>query len=138
MSADQVELVRAVYAAWERDDIAFILEHSDPEIVIVQPPEVPDAKSYRGHEGVVQSFQDWPSQWEEFRAELIEVIDVDEDRVISVNRQNPRSVRARSQSGAAQRPGVRVERRWRSFNPFPAVRCRVSDPCGRYFDRQTG
>lgn len=82
-----MELVQHFYAAWERGDMEWILDHSDPEIEIVQPPEVPDAKSYRGREGVLQSFEDWPKQWEEFRAELIQTIDVDEDRVISVNRQ---------------------------------------------------
>ncbi len=87
MSEENVELVQHFYAAWERGDMEWILDHSDPEIEIVQPPEVPDAKSYRGREGLLQSFEDWPKQWEEFRAELIQTIDVDEDRVISVNRQ---------------------------------------------------
>ena len=41
----------------------------------IEPPELPDAKSYRGHDGVVEALGDWPSQWDEFRAEILEVID---------------------------------------------------------------
>ena len=45
---------------------------------------MPDSKSYRGHPGVIATFEDWPKQWEEFQARLGEVIDVDERHVVSV------------------------------------------------------
>ncbi len=87
MSEENVELVRAFYDAWERQDIEYILENCDPEIVIVQPAEVPDAKTYRGHAGVREAFEDWPGQWEGFSAKLVRVIDIDEERLVSVNHQ---------------------------------------------------
>jgi ketosteroid isomerase-like protein len=87
MSQENVEIVRAFYDAWERQDIEFILANCDPDIVIVQPSEVPDAKTYRGHTGVRAAFEDWPKQWESFRVKLVRVIDIDEERLISVNRQ---------------------------------------------------
>jgi ketosteroid isomerase-like protein len=84
MSEENVEVVRQAYAAWERGDIQAIVHLCDPEIVIVQPPEVPDSKSYQGHQGVIATFEDWPKQWDEFEARLGEVIDVDERHVVSV------------------------------------------------------
>ena len=86
MSKENVETVREMYAAWDRGDFQWILDRSHPEIVLVQPPEVPDAKSYHGHRGVIEALEDWPKQWEEFEVELIEVIEVDENRVISMTR----------------------------------------------------
>jgi hypothetical protein len=91
MSEENLELVRAGYAAWERGDIESIVEGADPEIEIVQPPEVPDAKSYRGKEGVIEAFADWPKQWDEFHAELVEVIDVSDTKAISVARHHLRA-----------------------------------------------
>jgi uncharacterized protein len=86
MTQENVELVRAGYAAWERGDLDVIVERADPEIEIVQPPEVPDAKTYRGKAGVIEAFADWPKQWDEFRAELMEVIDVSDTKAVSVAR----------------------------------------------------
>ena len=86
MSSAIVELVREGFAAWERGDIDWIIEHSDPGIEIIQPREVPDSKSYRGHDGVHEAFEDWPMQWDEFRAELLDVIDVSDTQAVSVTR----------------------------------------------------
>ena len=68
MSAENVELVREMYAAWGEGDIQRIIEMCDPEVVIVQPPEIPDSKSYSGHPGVVEALEDWPNQWDESSA----------------------------------------------------------------------
>jgi ketosteroid isomerase-like protein len=84
MSEQNVEIVRKAYAAWERGDIQAIVDLCDPEVVIVQPPEVPDSKSYQGHPGVIATFEDWPKQWDEFQARLGETIDVDERHVVSL------------------------------------------------------
>ncbi len=86
MSQENVELVREMFAAWKRDDIQWFLDRSDLDVVILQPPEVPDAKSYHGHQGVIEALRDWPNQWDEFEVELIDVIEVDEHRTISVSR----------------------------------------------------
>jgi ketosteroid isomerase-like protein len=91
MSQENVAMVRGGFAAWERGDIEAIIEFSDPEIEIIQPPEVPDSKSYRGHAGVREAFEDWPKQWEEFRAELLDVVDVSETQTISTTRHHLRA-----------------------------------------------
>ena len=86
MSQENVEAIREMCAAWGRGDIEWLIERSDPEIEIIQPPEVPDSKLYRGHAGVREAFEDWPTQWDEFRVELLDVIDVSDTQVISVSR----------------------------------------------------
>jgi len=91
MSEENVELVREGYAAWNRGDIDLIIEGAHPEIEIVQPPEVPDSKTYSGKAGVAEAFADWPKQWDDFRAELLEVIDVSDTKVVSVSRHQLRA-----------------------------------------------
>jgi ketosteroid isomerase-like protein len=90
MSQETIDLTRRAFEAIARGDFTFVQELMAPEIVIVQPPEVPDAKTYRGRDAVIRSWEDWPQQWEEFRMELVDVIDVDEDTVIGVTRQSGR------------------------------------------------
>ena len=50
-----------------RGDLDGVLAAAHPEIVVSQPAGIPDAKSYRGHEGMIENLNDWPAQWEEFR-----------------------------------------------------------------------
>ena len=88
MSEENVEIVRAQYAAWDKGDVPSIVDTCAPDVEIVQPAEVPDSKSYRGHEGVVVAFEDWPKQWDVFQVTLERVIDGPEDRVISVHSQH--------------------------------------------------
>lgn len=90
MSQENVELIKLGFAAFERGDVESVREGSHDDIVIVQPPEVPDAKSYEGHAGIANAFEDWPSQWEDFRMDLLEVIDVSETKVVAVTRQRGR------------------------------------------------
>jgi ketosteroid isomerase-like protein len=45
MSQEGVELVRRAFEALERGDLALLDNWTTPDVVIVQPPEVPDTKS---------------------------------------------------------------------------------------------
>src|SRR6476659_6985391 len=96
MSQENVEIVResltvTAYLAAVRDgDFGPLLVHFDPEVLVNQPPELPDAKSYRGHDGVVEAFGDWPSQWDDLRIEFLQVLDGDET-VVQLTRQYMRT-----------------------------------------------
>ena len=61
-----------------------------PDLVLVQPPEVPDAKTYEGTGAIVEAMEDWPNQWEDFRMDLTEVIDVADEVAVSVTRHRGR------------------------------------------------
>ena len=85
-----MELTREAWEAFERGDVAFMQALMGPHVTIVQPPEIPDAKSYDGRDAALRAWEDWPEQWEDFRLELIDVIDVSDDVLISVTRQSGR------------------------------------------------
>lgn len=51
---DPIALVRAVYAALAKGDVAAILAMSDPAIEIYQTEELPYGGHYRGHEGLAK------------------------------------------------------------------------------------
>jgi ketosteroid isomerase-like protein len=102
MSTNFVDVVRAGYAAFDRGDFDFLLAYSDPEIEIVEPPDRPDARIYRGHEGLIQSMRNWAGEWEEFHVDLERVIDAGRERVIAFVRHHGRD----SSSGAP------IESRW--------------------------
>jgi ketosteroid isomerase-like protein len=64
---DLRELSKQLFAAYRRGDLEWLLEHTDPEVEIVQVPEIPGARTYRGHDGTIEALLDWPRQWKDFR-----------------------------------------------------------------------
>ena len=58
-----------LFGAYRRGDLDWLIEHTDPEIVIVQVPEIPDSQTYTGHNGLIDALLDWPRQWENFSIE---------------------------------------------------------------------
>jgi ketosteroid isomerase-like protein len=90
MSEENVELVRLGWEALQRGDIALVEEFTLPDAVMIQPPEVPDAKTYEGADAIREAMEDWPTQWEDFQMELLEIIDAGDDVVVSVTRHRGR------------------------------------------------
>ena len=74
MSEENVEIVRNAFAAFDRGDTEHILRLCDEDIVITQPPELPDASSEQhGHRGVLEAFAIWPEQWDDYRIEILKI-----------------------------------------------------------------
>src|ERR1700704_1885768 len=90
MSQENVELVRLGYEALLGGDLALLEEFTLPDAVMIQPPEVPDAKTYEGSGAIREAMEDWPAQWEDFRMDLVEIIDVSDDVVVAVTRHRGR------------------------------------------------
>jgi len=84
------ELIEEAYAALARGDIEFLLEHSDPEIEIIESPALPGAQTYRGCEGLRSAIENWVGEWDEFRIDLERVIDAGHERVITIARYHGR------------------------------------------------
>ncbi len=87
MSEENVELVQDSFAAWQRGDLDWLDRHTDSQAEIAQPPNLPGTSTYKGKEGMREALRDWPSQWEEFRIELIEATALDQERVLAMTRQ---------------------------------------------------
>ncbi len=87
MSRENVEIVERAFAAFERSDFDAILRMCDEEIVIRQPPELLDApETQHGHAGVLEAFELWPQQWDDFGIEILYLRDVG-DHVVAHTRQ---------------------------------------------------
>lgn len=101
MSAENVEIVRRVYAA--RGDPEAVLAYYDPDVEFDASRFafgrlVGGAGVYRGHEGLRQFFREYYSAWSQIEDAYEELIDAGES-VVTV-------VRAR---GRGRRSGVEVE-----------------------------
>jgi ketosteroid isomerase-like protein len=90
MSQEWVDLVRLGFEAVQRGDMAAFDGMTTEDLVLVQPPEVPDAKTYEGRDAIVEAMEDWPNQWEDFHMDLIEIIDVNDEVAVSVTRHRGR------------------------------------------------
>ena len=75
MSQENVEIVRAAFDAFSRGDMETLLGLMDPEIVVMQPPEVPDGTTLHGHAGVLEAIAAWPDQWDDYQLEIVQIVD---------------------------------------------------------------
>ena len=81
MSADNVELVRAWFAGFERGELSPELCHE--ELLIRNWDESPVRGPYHGLEGLRQWWADFAEAFEDVHLELKEAVPVDEDRVVT-------------------------------------------------------
>ncbi len=65
MSQENVEIVRAMYEAFNRGDWDAVLEHVAPEIEFETDPRHPEAGIYRGHERFGRLWEDIEAPFEE-------------------------------------------------------------------------
>jgi ketosteroid isomerase-like protein len=99
MSQENVEIVRDAFDAFSRDDMEGVLQLCDETIVITQPPELPDASPQQhGHSGVLEAFEIWPRQWDDYRIEILGMADRG-DHVLVTTRQR----------GRGKQSGIEVE-----------------------------
>jgi ketosteroid isomerase-like protein len=90
MSQETAELIRLGFEAIQRGDLGLVEEFTLPDAVMIQPPEVPDAKTYEGSGAIREAMADWPAQWEDFHMDLLEIRDMGEDVAIAVTRHRGR------------------------------------------------
>jgi ketosteroid isomerase-like protein len=98
MSQENVDLVRSIYAAWERGDYRST-EWADPEIEWVSA-DGPSAGSWTGLTGMAEGFRDWLSAWDDLRIKTEEFRELDDERVLVLIRF----------SGRGKTSGVELER----------------------------
>ena len=89
MSASpNLDLVRSIYAAWERGDFSSA-EWADPEIDFAFA-DGPEPGSWRGLAGMAEGYRDWLRAWEDFRAEPEEYLVIDDERILVLVRNSGR------------------------------------------------
>jgi ketosteroid isomerase-like protein len=80
MSQDNIEVVRPVYAAWERGDFTST-EWAHPDIEFVSADGF-ETGSTMGLGAMAQGWRDWVSVWEEYRVEVEEYRELDDGRIL--------------------------------------------------------
>ena len=63
--ASEIETLKEVYAAINRNDIPGVLKFFDPEIERIEPPGFPSSGTYRGHAEVKAQFSQARDTWAE-------------------------------------------------------------------------
>ncbi len=84
MSAQDVNLVRRAYEAWNRGDLDSAFEFLDSDVVISTPPDFPGAGRYHGLAEAKRWAEDFVQMWAEIRAEPEEFIDAGNKVVVFV------------------------------------------------------
>jgi hypothetical protein len=80
MSQENLEILRPIYAAWERGDFTSA-EWAHPEIELVVADSFA-AGSVTGLAEMAASWHDWLSAWEEYRVEVDEYRELDDERIL--------------------------------------------------------
>jgi ketosteroid isomerase-like protein len=86
VSRDRVELVKAGFEAWNREDPSWVLEHMSPEVEWVTPATDPYPGTYRGYEGVQEFWLQWRNAVGRLRFAVEELIDAGEHVVVVARR----------------------------------------------------
>ena len=87
MSQENVEFVKGFLTAGADADKEALLaalpeviaQMCDPEIEWIEDPQRADARVYRGHDGVRESFERWLDQWDEYGMEPERFVDCGDD-----------------------------------------------------------
>jgi uncharacterized protein len=86
MSRENVEVVRRAYVAFNRRDLATLLQQLDPAVEWLTSGDFAGTDAvYRGHQGVRRWFEVLLGEWDEYRAEPEEFLDAG-DEVMVVER----------------------------------------------------
>jgi ketosteroid isomerase-like protein len=78
--SENLDLVRSIYAAWERGDYGSVAwAHPEIEVVVMDGPS---PGNWRGVAGMAESTRDFISVWEGYRNEADEYRELDDERVL--------------------------------------------------------
>ncbi len=85
MSQENVELVRSIYAAWERGNFGET-HWVDPGIDCQFIGDTPAAGTSKGLNEMASAWRGWLSAWQDFHVEADEYRELDEERVLVLAR----------------------------------------------------
>jgi ketosteroid isomerase-like protein len=106
MASANLDLVRSIFAAWERGDYS-TAEWAHPEIEYVIAGG-PSPGSWTGLAGMAEGFREWLSAWEDFRGEAEEYRELDGERVLVLLRFSGRGKTSGLELGQMRAKGANV------------------------------
>jgi ketosteroid isomerase-like protein len=80
MADDPESVVRRVLDAYNAGDVDALLAECHPDVLVVEDPSFPDARTYRGHDGVRELAHNWAQAWANQRSD-VEELSVEGDTV---------------------------------------------------------
>jgi ketosteroid isomerase-like protein len=85
MLQENAEIVRRFYERWSKQDLDGVLECAHPEIEFDwSASRAPFGGVYTGHEGLTRFWTELRDAWEEFSLEIVEVVECDGERLVTV------------------------------------------------------
>jgi ketosteroid isomerase-like protein len=106
VASANLELVRSIYAAWERGDYKSTdWAHPAIEYVIADGPE---PGSWTGLAGMGEAMRSILSAWEEFRGEAEEYRELDDERVLVLTRRRGRGKTSGLELGQMRAKGAQL------------------------------
>ena len=102
MSRENVEIVRAMWAAYARGDFDAALRAYAEDTVWDDTRYRPDGAVHVGHGGLVDLTRTWRETWERYDIAAEEVLDAGDDKVAAVMRE----------TGEGRGGGVELTNRW--------------------------
>jgi ketosteroid isomerase-like protein len=81
-ASGNVALVRMAMEAFERGDTEAQLSILADDVELVEWPEGPDQRTYRGHDGALRAYESWAEAWEWLRNDVDEIVEAG-DRVLA-------------------------------------------------------
>ena len=84
MSQENVEIVRSIHEGWERGDYNSV-EWAHPEIEYVIA-DGPAPGKWKGVAGMAEGWQSARDAWDDYRVEVDEYRDIDDERVLVLHR----------------------------------------------------
>jgi ketosteroid isomerase-like protein len=90
MSQENVEIVRALFEAWNAADYETALSFYAPDVEW-DGTNLPDGKIGRGHQAIIDHLVRWAAVWDDWTVEVERVVEAGSDRVILFMRERGRS-----------------------------------------------
>jgi ketosteroid isomerase-like protein len=90
MPGSNVEIARRNAEAHARRDNEAALRDISPDIVYDQSQNSPEGSVYHGLEGLAEGLTEWHLSWEDYRLEVVDVIEGSDDQVVVVINQRGR------------------------------------------------
>jgi ketosteroid isomerase-like protein len=127
MSQENVDFVKGLLGTAESMDKDAMLaalpelvpQLCDPEIEWVEDPQRADGRTYRGHEGVIESWRQWLETFKEWEFEIERITDCGDDDVFVAMREHGTGALGEAPVGATNYAVITVRdgkvRRYREF-----------------------
>ena len=87
MSRENVEIVRRQAEAYARGEWEEAMAAFDPDVVYDISHYSAGGDVFHGLDGIRKGFREWVGSWEDYRVEVVDVIDAGDDKVVLMTRQ---------------------------------------------------